>query len=153
MTCLKEYGNSPIDILTDVTLSVLQTMVFATGERSPVNPPFEDDAYLFTEIGYCGDRNGQLAIMASKSLCREWAALMTSDDSESQLWDALGEVTNTIGGNWLTQAFSFSEVIKLRPPATSVAEQSRWDRMLNCPDSVVLSVDGCPLVLHITALD
>lgn len=153
MTCTKGSADSHIEIFADVALTVLQTMVFAVGERSAHKPLFEDNIYLLAQIGYCGDRSGQLAIMATKPLCREWAALMTDDDSESQVVDALREVANTIGGNWLTQAFSGGEVIKLQPPIAAIADPSYWDRMVNGPESVVLSVDGSPLVLHITALD
>lgn len=153
MPYIKDFGDSHIDTLSDVALSVLQTMVFAMGEKSVDRPLFEDDVYLLTQIGYSGDRNGQLAIMATKPLCREWAALMTGDDSESQLYDALSEVTNTIGGNWLTQAFSAGQAIKLQPPITSAADQSHWERLLNSPASSVLSVDGSPLVLHVNTLD
>ncbi|MGB7325398.1 MAG: chemotaxis protein CheX [Rubripirellula sp.] len=145
--------NTKTDVFADVASSVLETMVFAMTERLEAWPAFQADSYLLARIDYSGYRCGELAILAPISLCQEWADMMTGDASTEQVYDALAEVINTIGGNWLTEAFGASESMKLHPPQVSLADQNQWNRLAEDPTVVLLSVDDNPFILHARALD
>ncbi len=141
------------DLIAEVAQSVLETMVFATSERTESFPSYQLESFLFAEITYSGTRNGELYIIAPKPLCRDWAEMMTGEDSNDLLHDVLGEVTNIIGGNWLTRSFKTDEAIKLNPPKVVVADAKHWDRLTGEDAAVVLSVEDNPFILHINALD
>jgi|JI7StandDraft_1071085.scaffolds.fasta_scaffold58902_3 CheY-specific phosphatase CheX len=141
------------DLIAEVAQSVLETMVFACSERSESFPAQRSEDYLLAEITFSGSRNGQLLIMAPKPLCCEWAEMMTGDDSADVVYDVLGEVTNVIGGNWITRSFTTEEKIKLNPPNVFLADAHDWERVNRELATVVLSVEDNPFILHFNTTD
>ena len=141
------------DLIAEVAQSVLETMVFATSERAESCPGYQLDNFLLAEITYSGSRNGELFIIAPKPLCREWAEMMAGEVSTNLIHDMLGEVTNIIGGNWLTRTFTTDEKIKLNPPKVVVADANDWDRVTRELAVVFLTVEDNPFILYINARD
>lgn len=141
------------EIIAEVAAYVLETMVFASSEVAEGVPEESRSDLLLAEIQYQGDRNGGLSIMAPQPLCTEWAIMMTGDDSTDLYADALGEVANVIGGNWLSRSFPAGEKIKLLPPRVKATDANGWASLGNSPNAVLLSVDDSPFMLSVTALD
>jgi CheY-specific phosphatase CheX len=140
-------------LIAEVAQSVLETMVFAMSERSDSYPDGPLENCLFAEISYSGSRNGELSIIAPKPLCREWAEMMAGEDAADLVLDVLGEVTNIIGGNWLSRSFTGNENIRLNPPKVVVANSHHWDRVTREESTVVLSVEDNPFILNVNARD
>ncbi len=145
--------NKNRDLIAEVAQSVLETMVFATSKRDATCPAFQLEYFLLAEITYSGSRNGELFIIAPKPLCREWAELMTGEDSADLIHDVLGEMTNIISGNWLTRSYLSDEKIMLNPPKVIVADAHHWERLTSELAAVFLTVEDSPFILHVNALD
>ncbi len=141
------------NLIAEVAQSVLETMVFAMSERTESCPLYQLENYLLAEISYSGSRNGELFIIAPKPLCRDWAEMMAGEDSDNLIHDVLGEVSNIIGGNWLTRSFKSDEKIRLHPPKVTVADAHQWDRVTGELAVVFLTVDDRPFILHVNAMD
>lgn len=97
-----EYFNEIDEFVHSVWSSVLEMDVLASDKE--VSPSSSDDNYLTGIVTITGDWNGAVSIDCPEPLAKAIASSMfdmeLDEISESEVRDALGEVTNMIGGNF-----------------------------------------------------
>lgn len=145
----------PLDALEAVLCDVMETAAFAFGERCAKEdfPDEEIGQTLQARIRFTGPAEGAVLLVAPVDLCRELTAGILASEpdevSETQVADALSELTNVTCGQWLTTVYGSEPFFAVSVPNCERLDAEGWNRICEHRNSVGFLVDNYPVVAEV----
>lgn len=141
------------DALQEVAADVLEKLAFMFADPADVTETTAPaESLVQASIRFGGPMEGTLTLLAPLSLGQEFAGNMLGIDSsqvtDDQARDALGELMNVLCGQLLTRIAGTGPVFSLHPPDTSVVENGAWSALLEQDDVMALLIDDRPVLLR-----
>ncbi|MBX2851221.1 MAG: chemotaxis protein CheX [Phycisphaeraceae bacterium] len=140
------------EIIEQVATEVLEQLAFMFADPATPDelPETITEAYV-AQIGIRGAATGKLTVVAGHEICAELTANITGEEADEVSIEsavmAIGELTNVLCGQMLTQIAGTDPVFDLEPPAILDHPQDHWGALVNDPNAVALLVDDCPMVV------
>jgi chemotaxis protein CheX len=129
---------------------VFDLMLGSTLEVPPEPAPAGDGLDVTAMVGMAGQLCGLLSVCCSAKSAARIASRMLGVDAHKcgpQAWDALGEISNMVAGNFKNKIASLREGCMLSVPTVICGEDYRLRSLGNEQIRVGLLFEGKPLVV------
>ena len=142
------------DVLTNVSIHVLENHAFLFPEREDVDPSRACATDLLqASVQFGGAASGELILCVPIELANEIAADILgvdigSEDAAPLIRDAVGELANVLCGNVLKATEFKAQVLDLAAPEVSAVNAEVWKNLSSKAQTIELSVDDHRLLVH-----
>ncbi len=140
-------------ILSNVFCEVLETQAFMFAEPAG-NDEFPEDIEdcVSTEVGFRGNRKGEIHLTVPENLAIELAANiigleLDDDQAEEKAYDALREILNIICGNFITELYGEDEDVSPTIPETKKKKARFWKKAMKDKATECFFVDDIPVMI------
>ncbi len=146
------------EALKETFCDTVEQLAFMFGEAADAadfpEPPIEASQ---VSMSFMGPINGRVVIAVDRDMCPELAANMLgldADDPKAVLrgQDALKELLNVTCGNVLTKIAGDKPVFDLSVPEIHEMDAERWEALRETPGTLLLLVDGYPVMLNMSIM-
>ncbi len=147
--------DDPRETIGEVFYDVMEKLAFMFGEMVPNEELLTSysESYI-TSMGFSGDLEGSLSLVAPIPMCEEIAANMLGIEPDDKMaaehaCDALKEVLSVTCGHLLTAFAGPTPTFNLSMPEIEKLEEVAWEEMLHDPDTVAFLVDSNTMLLRL----
>lgn len=143
------------DVLTSVSIDVLEKHAFLFPEREEGTPPSPcvPDPML-ARVRFSGSVSGEFVMCIPSELAGSIAADILgtdpgSEDAAALVADSVGELANVLCGNVLKASQYKEQIFDLAAPEVSAATEEIWKNLSSDSQTIELSSDEHRLLVHL----
>lgn len=135
-------------------LAVLEVfeLMLGTALEFPSEPPLEDNLEITSMVGLAGELCGVLSVRCSAKSAAQIACRMLGIDNHKagpEVWDALGEISNMVAGNFKNKISGLGDGCMLSVPTVITGGDYNLRSLVNEEIRIVLLFEGQPLVVSL----
>jgi chemotaxis protein CheX len=133
-------------------LAVLEVfeLMLGTVLDVPTEPPAEENLEITSMVGMAGQLCGVLSVHCSAKSAGQIASRMLGVDANKagpEVWDALGEISNMVAGNFKNKISGLGDGCMLSVPTVISGGDYRLRSLVNEEVRTALLFEGDPLVI------
>lgn len=135
-----------------LAMSEVFELMLACPLEVPAQPPAEEGLEITSMVGLAGELCGVLTLRCSPKSAARMASRMLGievDKAGSEMWDAVGEVSNMVAGNFKNKISGLGDGCMLSVPTVITGGDYSLHTMVNEEIRTVLMFDGEPVVLSL----
>lgn len=136
------------NIIKQVIKKVAEEFAFMFAEEEDETDYWLYNEHVKAEMGFSGEAEGVIIIIAPEELCRNMACNVLGIDNEEEIdlssEDALCEFLNIFCGNLLTEVYGENAVFDLYPPKAEKIQLAELENLLGKEDFISILIDDFP---------